>query len=42
MKLFKCEKCGNIIKLIESKNQNFTCCGVNMKEIVANTTDAAK
>lgn len=42
MRIFKCEKCGNIINLIEGKNTNFTCCGETMKEIVANTTDAAK
>ena len=42
MKLFKCEKCGNIIDLVEGTNGNFTCCGEPMKEMVANTADAAK
>lgn len=42
MKLFKCEKCGNIIELVEGKIGNFVCCGDAMKEIVANSADAAK
>lgn len=41
MKLFKCEKCGNIIELVEGSNTNFTCCGEPMKELTANSVDAA-
>ena len=41
MKFFKCEKCGKIIALVNEKPCDTICCGEPMKELVANTTDAA-
>ena len=41
MKVFKCNKCGNIVELIEEGKGVLTCCGEAMKEVVANTEDAA-
>ena len=37
-----CEKCGNMIGVIKCSGQPISCCGQPMKELVANTTDAAK
>ena len=42
MKFFKCEKCGKIVALVNEKPCPTMCCGEEMKEIVANTVDAAK
>lgn len=40
-KFFKCEKCGNVaVKFVDS-NVSLVCCGQNMTELQANTTDAA-
>lgn len=40
MKLFKCMKCGTLVEMLE-ENCTIMCCGEAMKELVANTTDAA-
>ena len=42
MKLFKCEKCGNIIYTINDKCEGITCCGEDVILLEANTVDAAK
>jgi len=42
MKLFKCNKCGNLIYTINDKCDGITCCGEDVEELVANTVDAAK
>ncbi len=39
MKLFKCEKCGNIMEIIEGENKNITCCGEVLKELKPNTSE---
>ena len=41
MKLFKCAHCGKIIAVLEKENIPTICCGEPMKEIVANTEEAA-
>lgn len=41
MKFLKCNHCGNIIEMVEDKGVPVMCCGEAMKELVANTTDAA-
>ena len=41
MKVFKCNKCGNIVELIEDGKGVLTCCGEAMEELVPNTVDAA-
>ncbi len=41
MRMFKCEKCDNVIELIEGNNAKMICCGETMKELVANQSDAA-
>ncbi len=38
---FKCEKCGNVIGLIDGDEKNIQCCGEEMKNLTANSTDAA-
>lgn len=42
MRFFKCEKCGKIVALVNEKPCPTMCCGEEMKELVANTTDAAQ
>lgn len=42
MRFFKCEKCGKIVALVNEKPVPTICCGEEMKELVANTTDAAQ
>ena len=42
MKFFKCEKCGKIVAMVKESACDTMCCGEAMKEIVANTVDAAK
>ena len=41
MNLFKCNKCGNIVELLEDGKGILTCCGSAMEEIVANSVDAS-
>ena len=38
---FICEHCGNIISMVKSSGVPVVCCGQKMKELKANTTDAA-
>ena len=40
-KFYKCAHCGNIVEMIENKGVPIVCCGEPMKEIIANTTEAA-
>lgn len=40
-KFYKCAHCGNIVEMIENKGVPILCCGEPMKEIIANTTEAA-
>lgn len=40
-KFFICEHCKNIIGMVESSGVPVSCCGQPMKELKANTTDAA-
>ena len=42
MKFFKCAKCGKIVALVKESACPTVCCGEDMKEIVANTVDAAQ
>lgn len=41
MKFYRCEVCGNIVELVHNGGGELICCGEPMKELVANTTDAA-
>ena len=41
-KFFKCLVCGNIIAKIEDSGVKVHCCGQEMAELVANTTDASQ
>ena len=41
-KFFKCEKCGNIVGMVFNAGVKLHCCGEEMKELVANTVDAAQ
>ncbi|WP_302609285.1 desulfoferrodoxin family protein [uncultured Mitsuokella sp.] len=40
-RFFLCEKCGNIVGLINDAGGTLSCCGQSMKELIPNTTDAA-
>lgn len=39
---YRCETCGNIAALIHRGGGTLSCCGSNMKELKANSTDAAQ
>lgn len=41
-KLFICKNCGNIVVQIHDGGGKLVCCGMLMKELTANTVDAAK
>ena len=38
MKFFKCSHCGNIVAYVQSNGPKVSCCGEEMKELVANGT----
>lgn len=40
-KFFICKHCGNIIEVIKASGVSVVCCGENMTELVANTSDGA-
>jgi len=42
MEVYKCELCGNIVEVLHGGDGELVCCGVPMKKMVENTTDAAK
>ena len=39
---YRCEKCGNIVALIELGGGTLSCCGQAMTKLVANSTEAAQ
>ncbi len=41
MKFYVCKKCGNIIEMVRDKCSGLTCCGEDMKELKAGTSDGA-
>lgn len=41
MKFYICEHCGNIVAVVKESGAPISCCGQNMTEIIAGTTDAA-
>lgn len=41
-KFYICEVCGNIIEKVIDSGVPVVCCGQKMKELIANTTDAAQ
>ncbi len=41
MKIYVCPICGNVIEVIDGNGKALMCCGNPMKEMVANTVDAA-
>ena len=41
LKFYKCSHCGQIILKVKETKVPVVCCGEAMKELVANTTDAA-
>ena len=42
VKFYRCEECGNIVALIHEGGGTLVCCGQDMTELKANTTDAAQ
>ena len=41
MKFYRCIHCGNIVAAVEESGVPLVCCGDNMQELVANSTDGA-
>lgn len=41
LKFFKCKHCGNVVAKLVDKDVSIFCCGGEMEEIVANTTEAS-
>lgn len=41
-RFYVCKHCGNLVGLIHDAGVSIKCCGENMVELVANTTDAAQ
>lgn len=41
-RFFICEKCKNLVGLIENHNVPLMCCGAKMTELVPNTVEASK
>jgi superoxide reductase len=40
--IYKCEVCGNMVEVVHAGGGELVCCGQPMKNMVANTVDAAK
>ena len=40
--LYKCDACGNIVEVLHGGPGVLICCGADMRELVENTTDAAR
>ena len=40
--VYKCDKCGNLVEGLWDGTPDISCCGQPMRELVPNTTDAAK
>jgi len=40
-KVFKCNKCGNIVEVVHDGGGPLVCCGESMQAVVENTTEAA-
>ena len=41
-KFYICEKCGNLVQLIESSGAKLSCCGQHMKELEAGVVEASR
>ncbi len=41
VKFLKCDHCGKIVSVVKDSKVPLICCGESMKELVANTQDAA-
>lgn len=42
LKFYICETCGNLVEKIDDSGVKIKCCGSDMTELIAGTTDAAK
>lgn len=42
VRFFLCKHCGNMVGLLHDSGVPLVCCGENMTELIANTTDAAQ
>jgi superoxide reductase len=41
-KFYVCKHCGNMVNMLNDSGVPMVCCGENMEEVVANTTDGAQ
>ena len=39
---YRCERCGNIVALVNVGGGTLSCCGQEMTKLIANSTDAAQ
>ena len=42
MKYYKCEKCGNIVEMVQESGVSMVCCNQTMSELVPGTGDGAQ
>ena len=42
LSVYKCDVCGNLVEGLWNGTPDIVCCGKPMRELVANTTDAAR
>ena len=42
MKHFVCDKCGNLVALVQGEGKRLSCCSTKMDEIVPNSSSASK
>lgn len=40
--IYKCTGCGAVVESLWNGNESLSCCGTEMKELIANTSDGAK
>ena len=40
--IYKCTGCGVVVESLWDGNESLFCCGSQMKELIANTSDGAK
>ncbi len=39
--IYKCEKCGNVVEVLDASNPAVVCCGQEMTKLIPQTEDAA-
>jgi superoxide reductase len=42
VEFYRCERCGNLVALLQKGGGTLTCCGQAMTKLIANSTDASQ